>query len=238
MIFLNYILLLAFQIGFITLPLNLLQAELVGKGVFVIVSLAYLSFVVYGIVLATKFICKRLISNRIRFLLLAIIVISIYALSDALNVWLILFSILLAFILMPAGAAIGLEGIRKSIRRKILMGLFAAIAVIMFGWGLAAEWPDGLNAFSGEKREYAEFALQVVNSRCVGQGFNRLSAISSEGRHYWRVASVDPITTPNSRDLYRVKVHFYSWMGLPTYAIYIPPLDDRALEALCDRRID
>ena len=238
MIFLNYILLLAFQIGFITLPLNLLQAELVGIGVFVIVSLTYLSFVVYGIVLATKFICKRLISNRIRFLLLAIIVISIYALSDALNVWLILFSILLAFILMPAGAAIGLEGIRKSIRRKILMGLFAAIAVIMFGWGLAAEWPDGLNAFSGEKREYAEFALQVVNSRCVGQGFNRLSAISSEGRHYWRVASVDPITTPNPRDLYRVKVHFYSWMGLPTYAIYIPPLDDRALDMLCDRRID
>ena len=237
MIFLNYILLLAFQIGFITLPLNLLQAELVGIGVFVIVSLAYLSFVVYGIVLAIKFICKRLISNRIRFLLLAIIVISIYALSDALNVWLILFSILLAFILMPAGAAIGLEGIRKSIRRKILMGLFAAIAVIMFGWGLAAEWPDGLNAFSGEKREYAEFALQVVNSRCVGQGFNRLSDISSEGRHYWRVASVDPITTPNPRDLYRVKVHFYSWMGLPTYAIYIPPLDDRALDMLCDRRI-
>ena len=223
MIFLNYILLLAFQIGFITLPLNLLQAELVGIGVFVIVSLTYLSFVVYGIVLATKFICKRLISNRMRFLLLAIIVVSIYALSDALNVWLILFSILLAFILMPAGAAIGLEGIRQSIRRKILMGLFAAIAVIMLGWGLAAEWPDGLNAFSGEKREYAEFALQVVNSRCVGQGFNRLSAISSEGRHYWRVASVDPITTPNSRGLYRVKVHFTRGWGcrltLSTYLL-------------------
>ena len=140
MIFLNYILLLAFQIGFITLPLGVLQAELVGKGVFAIVSAAYFSFVVYGIVLATKFICKRLISNRIRFFLLAIIAISIYALSDALNGWLIPFSILLAVILMPAGAAIGLEGIRKSIRIKILMGLFAAIVVIMFGWGLATEW--------------------------------------------------------------------------------------------------
>ena len=126
MIFLNYILLLAFQIGFITLPLGVIQADLVGKGVFAIVSVSYFSSVVYGIVLATKFICKRLISNRIRFLLLAIIVISIYALSDALNGWLILFSILLAVILMPAGAAIGLEGIRKSIRIKILMGLFAA----------------------------------------------------------------------------------------------------------------
>ena len=238
MIFLNYILLLAFQIGFITLPLGVIQADLVGKGVFAMVSVSYFSFVVYGIVLATKFICKRLISNRIRFLLIAIIGISIYALSDALNGWLIPFSILLAVILMPAGAAIGLEGIRKSIRIKILMGLFAAIVVIMFGWGLATEWGDGLSAFSGEKREYAEFALQVVNSRCAGQGFNRLSAISSEGRHYWRVASVDPITTPNSRDLYRVKIHFYSWMGLPTYAIHIPPLDDRALDMLCDRTVD
>ena len=236
MIFQNYILLLAFQIGFITLPLNLLQAELVGIGVFVIVSLAYLSFVVYGIVLATKFICKRLISNRIRFLLLAIIVISIYALSDALNVWLILFSILLAFILMPAGTAIGLEGIRRSIRIKIFVGLFAAIAVIVFGWVLADEWDNGLDAFSGEERQRAEFALEFVSAECIRHGFRRLSDISSEGRHYWRVASVDPIADTNST--YRVKVQFYSWMRLPTYAIYFPPLDDRAFDMLCDRTVD
>lgn len=238
MIFPNSILLLAFQIGFVTLPLGVLQAELIGNGIALIVGLSYLSVVIYGVVLTIKFICKRLQSNKVRFALLAIAIITIYALSNALNGLLIFYSAILAFILMPAGAAIGLEGVCKSIRIKIFMGLFAAIGVIMFGWGFAAEWDDGLDAFSGEERKRAEFALEFVSAECIRHGLSRLSDISSEGRHYWRVASVDPMLPSDSNDPYRVKVQFYSWMRLPTYAIHFPPLDDRAYEALCDRVVD
>lgn len=241
MIFINYILLLAFQIGFITLPLSLIRWELIGGGIAVVVAFSYVGFVVYGAVIAMKFAWNRVAMSKnklvvgARFALLAAVIATAYAL-DILNESLFIYIMLIyvtPFLLAPAGAAIALENIRNPIRSRILIGVVASLVVIAYGWVVHSTGDNGLNAFDGDERVEAEIALGFVNSECVRHGFRRLSDIHSEGRHKWRVASVEPLLQSDHQ--YRVKIQFYSWMRLPTYSIYFPPLNNRTVDDLCSR---
>ena len=241
MIFINYILLLAFQIGFITLPLSLIRWELIGGGIAVVVAFSYVAFVVYGAVIAIKFAWNRVATSKnklvvgMRFALLAALIATACAL-DILNESVFIYIMLIyviPFLLLPAGAAIALENIRNPIRSRILIGVVASLVVIAYGWIVYDTGDNGLNAFDGDERSEAEIALGFVNSECVRHGFRRLSDIYSEGRHKWRVASVEPLL--HSDHQYRVKIQFYSWMRLPTYPIYFPPLDNRSVDDLCSR---
>lgn len=241
MIFINYILLLAFQIGFITLPLSLIRWELIGGGIAVVVAFSYVAFVVCGAAIAMKFAWSRVAKSKNKlvvgmcFALLAALIAAAWAL-DILNESLFTYVILIyvtPFLLMPAGAAIALENIRNPIRSRILIGVVASLVVIAYGWVVYDTGNNGLNTFDGDERAQAEIALGLVNSACVRYGFNRLSDIYSEGRHKWRVASVEPLV--HSDHQYRVKIQFYSWMRLPTYSIHLPPLDDRSVDDLCRR---
>lgn len=87
MIFINYILLLAFQIGFITLPLSLIRWELIGSGIAVVIAFSYVGFVVYGAVIAMKFAWNRVAMSKnklvvgARFALLAAVIATAYALA-------------------------------------------------------------------------------------------------------------------------------------------------------------
>ena len=242
MIFINYILLLAFQIGFITLPLSVIRWELIGGGIAVVVAFSYVAFVACGAALAMKFAWNRVVKSTNRlvvggcFALLAALIVMAYALLGILNESLFTYVMLIyvtPFLLMPAGAAIALENIRNPIRSRILIGLVASLVVIGYGWILYDTGDNGLNAFDGDERAQAEIVLGLVNSECVRYGFNRLSDIYSEGRHKWRVASVEPLL--HSDHQYRVKIQFYSWMRLPTYSIHLPPLDNRTVDDLCSR---
>ena len=97
-----------------------------------------------------------------------------------------------------------------------LTGLLALCLLLVYGgWCWASNWNDGVAKFTGEERAYAEAALEDFEY-CIDRsgGPERLDAIS-RGQLVWRMVDIEIL--PNDR--YLAKAQFYTWMRIPTYAI-------------------
>ena len=97
-----------------------------------------------------------------------------------------------------------------------LTGLLTLCLLLVYGgWCWASNWNDGVAKFTGEERAYAEAALEDFEY-CIDRsgGPERLDAIS-RGRFTWRIVDLEILPS----DRYFAKAQFYTWMRIPTYAI-------------------